>query len=120
LFQEQNLRGLSTAIVEDNPVEDYIISTRVNNLDLLAAGAIPPNPAELIAQARFEELFEKLKTQYDMVIIDTPPVLTVTDAQLFSKLAKNTLLTLYASQNNRNEVIRAKELIEKSGAKILG
>ena len=120
LFQEQNLRGLSTAIVEDNPVEDYIISTRVNNLDLLAAGPIPPNPSELIASARFEELFEKLKSQYDMVIIDTPPVLTVTDAQLFSKLAKNTLLIVDASQNNRNEVIRAKELIEKSGAKILG
>lgn len=120
LFQEQNLRGLSTAIVEGEPVEDYIISTRVNNLDLLAAGPIPPNPSELIASERFEKIFEELKYKYDMVIIDTPPILTVTDAQLFTKLTKNAVLVIDASQNNRHEVIRAKALIEKSGAKVLG
>ena len=120
LFQEQNLRGLSTAIVEGDSVEDYIISTRVNNLDLLAAGPIPPNPSELIASERFEKIFEELKYKYDMVIIDTPPILTVTDAQLFTKLTKNAVLVIDASQNNRNEVIRAKDLIEKSGAKVLG
>src|SRR5699024_4765116 len=120
LFQEQNLRGLSTAIVEDESVENYIISTRVNNLDLLTAGPIPPNPSELIASERFEKIFEELKYQYEMIIIDTPPILTVTDAQLFTKLTKNAVLVIDASQNNRNEVIRAKNLIEKSGAKILG
>lgn len=120
LFQEQNLRGLSTAIVEGESVENYIISTRVNNLDLLAAGPIPPNPSELIASERFGKIFEELKYKYDMVIIDTPPILTVTDAQLFTKLTKNAVIVIDASQNNRNEVIRAKELIEKSGAKIFG
>lgn len=120
LFQEQNFRGLSTAIVEGEPIESYIIPTRVNNLDLLAAGPIPPNPSELIASERFEKIFEELKNKYDMVIIDTPPILTVTDAQLFAKLTKNAVLVIDVSENNRNEVIRAKELIEKSGAKILG
>ena len=55
-----------------------------------------------------------------MIIIDTPPILTVTDAQLFAKLTKNAVLVIDVSENNRNEVIRAKDLIEKSGAKILG
>src|SRR5699024_8923987 len=120
LFQEQNIRGLSTAIVESDSVENYILPTRVDNLDLLAAGPIPPNPAELIASERFEKIFEELKSQYDMIIIDTPPILTVTDAQLFTKLTKNAVLVIDASQNNRNEVIRARDLVEKAGAKILG
>src|SRR5699024_1265138 len=120
LFQEQNIRGLSTAIVESDSVENYILPTRVDNLDLLAAGPIPPNPSELIASERFEKIFEELKYKYDMIIIDTPPILTVTDAQLFTKLTKNAVLVIDASQNNRNEVIRAKDLVEKSGAKILG
>lgn len=120
LFQEQNLRGLSTAIVESDSVENYILPTRVDNLDLLAAGPIPPNPSELIASERFEKIFEELKSQYDMIIIDTPPILTVTDAQLFTKLTKNAVLVIDASQNNRNELIRAKELVEKSGARIIG
>ncbi|OFS62171.1 polysaccharide biosynthesis tyrosine autokinase [Nosocomiicoccus sp. HMSC09A07] len=120
LFQEPNARGLSTAIVEGEPIEHYVIPTRVNNLSLLTAGPIPPNPSELIASERFEKIFEELKNKYDMVIIDTPPILTVTDAQLFAKLTKNAVLVIDVSENNRNEVIRAKELIEKSGAKILG
>lgn len=55
-----------------------------------------------------------------MIIIDTPPILTVTDAQLFAKLTNNAVLVIDASQNNRNEVMRGKELVEKSGARILG
>lgn len=120
LFQEANARGLSTAIVEGEPIEHYVIPTRVNNLSLLTAGPIPPNPSELIASERFKEIFEELKTQYDMIIIDTPPILTVTDAQLFAKLTNNAVLVIDASQNNRNEVMRGKELVEKSGARILG
>ncbi len=120
LFQEPNARGLSTAIVEGEPIEHYVIPTRVNNLSLLTAGPIPPNPSELIASERFKEIFEELKTQYDMIIIDTPPILTVTDAQLFAKLTNNAVLVIDASQNNRNEVMRGKELVEKSGARILG
>ncbi|CAD2071601.1 polysaccharide biosynthesis tyrosine autokinase [Phocicoccus pinnipedialis] len=120
IFNETNTKGLSSLIVENGEPDDFIKPTHIENLFLLTSGPIPPNPSELIGSTRFKEVFNKLKTQFDMIIIDTPPTLSVTDSQLFSKLAHNVVLVIDAENNNREEVKRGKELIEQSGAKILG
>ncbi|MCP6651894.1 polysaccharide biosynthesis tyrosine autokinase, partial [Klebsiella pneumoniae] len=90
------------------------------NLDLLTSGPIPPNPSELIGSKQMVDLLDELKEIYDFIIIDTPPVNTVTDAQLFAKLTKYVIYVVDSKSNDRNNVKKGQELIEKTGAKILG
>jgi len=119
-FNVQNMKGLSSLIVENGEPTEYIVPTHIENLYLLPAGPIPPNPSELLGSERFKTIFENLKGLFDMIIIDTPPVLSVTDAQILSQRAKNVVLVVDASNNNRDEVLRGKELIEQANGKILG
>ncbi|MDZ7776200.1 MAG: polysaccharide biosynthesis tyrosine autokinase [Bacteroidales bacterium] len=73
-FGVNNLKGLSSYITGKDKLEDVIQKTSLENLDLIMAGPVPPNPAEIIASDETGELFKKLKETYDYIIIDTPPV----------------------------------------------
>ena len=85
-FDEENTtRGVSTILINKNAIADCIRKTELDNLDFLAAGPKPPNPAELILSTEFDDMVERLKEQYDVVILDTPPVGLVTDGILVMK-----------------------------------
>ncbi|HCU7777742.1 TPA: type 8 capsular polysaccharide synthesis protein Cap8B, partial [Staphylococcus aureus] len=99
---------------------EAITSTEIENLDLLTAGPVPPNPSELIASERFKELVDLFNKRYDIIIVDTPPVNTVTDAQLYARAIKDSLLVIDSEKNDKNEVKKAKALMEKAGSNILG
>nr|WP_263314159.1 polysaccharide biosynthesis tyrosine autokinase [Mammaliicoccus sp. Marseille-Q6498] len=120
LFNTTNVDGLSNLIINKTDQSKAIHKTDVENLDLLPSGPVPPNPSELIGSENFFKIFNELQEEYDFVLIDTPPVNTVTDAQLFAETAKYVVYILDAQTNDRNAVIKGKELIEKTGAKILG
>ena len=94
IFEEANYDGLSNLIIGKSDYDKAIRSTRVPNLDLLTSGPIPPNPSELIDSDRFYEIYNELLRRYDFVLIDTPPVNTVTDAQVFYNMLKMQLLLL--------------------------
>ena len=83
--KDSHQRGVSNILIGEYEVRDCIISSGIENLDFISAGSIPPNPAELIASERFDALLDTLKTLYDVVIIDTPPVGLVTDGALVMK-----------------------------------
>lgn len=119
-FNQSNIEGLSTLILKNIYYKEIVKDTEIENLDLLTSGPVPPNPSELIGSQQMVELFEKLKNNYDVIIIDTPPVNTVTDAQIFAKLAQNVVYVLDAKSNDRNSVLKGKSLLEKTGAKIIG
>src|SRR5699024_4946190 len=74
-FEVQNQRGLSTAIVNDIQADEVVKTTEVENLDLITSGPIPPNPSELLASNKMTQFFKVLSMQYDMVIVDSPPIL---------------------------------------------
>src|SRR5699024_4807014 len=93
---------------------------RVENLSILTAGPTPPNPSELIASAQFDEIYNELLNDYDFIVIDTPPVNTVTDAQVYAQTIRNCALVIDAEKNNKTEVKKAKDLINKAGGKLLG
>lgn len=120
LFNTTNIDGLSNLIINKTDYSKAIHKTDISGLDLLTAGPIPPNPSELIGSSNLLSVFEHLKNEYDFIIIDTPPVNTVTDAQLFSEIAKYVVYVVDVQKNDRNAVKKGKELIEKAGAKILG
>ena len=79
-FELSNSIGLSSYLSNQVDWEDYILSTKYDNLSLLSAGPIPPNPSELIQNKRFESLIMTLRKKYDFIILDTPPIGLVTDA----------------------------------------
>lgn len=120
LFEEANYDGLSNLIIGKSDYDKAIRSTRVPNLDLLTSGPIPPNPSELIDSDKFYEIYNELLRRYDFVLIDTPPVNTVTDAQVFLQHVKDAILVIDAENNNKNEVKKAKSLIEKADGKLIG
>jgi capsular exopolysaccharide synthesis family protein len=118
IYQDLNLTnkvGMSTALIDKATVEDIIQSTQIENLDYISAGPIPPNPLELIASDRTEEIFKELKKLYEYIIIDSPPVGVVSDAYLLTKFADVTLFIVRQSFthkeafiNNINHIIQKK------------
>ncbi|MCE5090383.1 polysaccharide biosynthesis tyrosine autokinase [Staphylococcus devriesei] len=119
-FETSNYDGLSNLIIGKSDFDKAIRATRVDNLDLLTSGPVPPNPSELIASNNFQVLFEKLQEIYDFVLIDTPPVVSVTDAQVFLQYVPHCVIIIDAERNNKNEVKKSKQLITKAGGHILG
>lgn len=120
IFNQNNITGLSNLIISKSTFEETVHATEVSNLDVLTSGPIPPNPSELIGSTNMLEIFEELKKQYDFILVDTPPVNTVTDAQLIGELTKNAVYIIDVENNNKESVKKGKELLEKSGTKILG
>ncbi len=91
-----------------------------DRLFLLPAGPVPPNPAELLNGARTREIIAHLESHFDLVLIDSPPVLPVTDAAILSQHADATLLLAAAGQTRRADLHRATEKLGQVGATILG
>lgn len=120
VFQLSNLTGLSNLIINKTTFNDAIKATHIDNLSVLTSGPIPPNPSELIASNKFKQIYGIVSKDYDFIIIDTPPVNTVTDAQLFVQHTKNAVLVIDTEKNDRDEVKKAQELLNAAGAKILG
>ena len=87
-FETSNYDGLSNLIIGNSDFDKAIRSTRVKNLDLLTSGPIPTNPSELIASESFKKIFEHLQKKYDFILIDTPPIVSVTDAQVFYNMSQ--------------------------------
>lgn len=85
-------KGLSNYLINDAKLEDVIYKTEYDNLDVLLAGSIPPNPTELLASESMIKLIDKLKEEYDYVFLDTPPVTIVTDAAVISKFVDGIII----------------------------
>jgi capsular exopolysaccharide synthesis family protein len=99
---------------------DAVLDTPVPGLFLLPCGTLPPNPAELLISPRFQELLEALRARYDFVLVDTPPLLAVTDPCVVAPRVDGVLLTLRLSKQSRPKAERAKEILNTLQAKILG
>jgi capsular exopolysaccharide synthesis family protein len=114
----------STGLAEvlDGTVEPHraISATCVPGLSVLPCGAVPPNPAELLTSPRFKELLETMRARYDYVLIDTPPLLAVTDPCVVAARADGVFLTLRLTRKGRPNAERAREILAGLNAKILG
>lgn len=120
LFELSNLEGLSVSLVQDKDYKNYIQETRVPGVRVLTGGPIPPNPAELVGSMRMKGLIEEVSSQYDVVLIDTPPVIAVTDAAILAQEVDGVILVLASGEVNKEYAQRAKDQLDKVGAKILG
>ncbi|KYH13857.1 tyrosine-protein kinase [Staphylococcus kloosii] len=120
IFDINNNYGLSNLIINKATYSESIKETKVENLAVLTSGPTPPNPSELIASNNFNNIYNELLNHYDFIVIDTPPINTVTDAQIYAQIVGNCALVIDAEKNNRNEVKKAKDLIGKSSGKLIG
>ncbi|MDY0253302.1 MAG: polysaccharide biosynthesis tyrosine autokinase [Tenuifilaceae bacterium] len=94
MFGIDNAKGISTYLIGRDSLESVIVPTNIPNLSIIPSGPIPPNPAELSASHRLEEMVAELRNNYDMIVIDSPPVAVVTDAVLISRTCDTTLFVV--------------------------
>ncbi|WP_074691612.1 CpsD/CapB family tyrosine-protein kinase [Alicyclobacillus hesperidum] len=119
-FQVSNLIGLSTLLIKERSLQDCIVSSGAENLYLLTSGPIPPNPAEMLASRAFAELVDVLRSQFDMIVIDSPPVLSVSDTLALSHIADGVLFVVDSQKTHRLHAKRAVQALMQVEARILG
>ena len=113
--------GLSTVLAGDTKVHAAIRSVPgVPNLSVLPAGPVPVNPSEMLASARMKDLLANLADDFDYMIIDTPPVLSVTDAVLLSQLSDSTLLVIRAGVTGKAALRRVYDVLTHVDARMMG
>ncbi len=120
-FDIEEQSGLTTVLLGQQTLEQAL--QQVPGYDclwVLGAGAVPPNPAELLDGPRAREIFTALRENFDLVLVDSPPVLPVTDALVLSKYADGTLLVVAAGQTRRGELQRAAERFAQAKSPVLG
>lgn len=118
-FKVSNLAGLSDVIIGKSDLSK--VMHRYNkNLVLLTSGKIPPNPSEMLSSKSMENFLEKLRENFDYVILDTPPVQAVTDSQILSTKADGTILVVRAERTKKESVNNAINLLKKVNANIIG
>lgn len=120
-FNLLNSDGLSNVLGRSQVNLDKIIQdSGIPNLSVLTSGPKPPNPSELLGSARMGKLLDVLKRNYDLVIFDMPPVVTVTDAQVLASKVDGTILVAREGITNRDLLKKAKNLLENVDANLLG
>lgn len=112
--------GLSEVIAGSIDFEASIKKTEVDNLDFISRGQIPPNPSELLMHNRFSELLDWANERYDLVIVDTPPILAVTDSAIVGRLAGTTLVVSRFALNPAREVEVTLSRLEQNGVNVKG
>lgn len=120
IFEQMNVKGLSNLIAGQVTLEETIKSNVQPGLDLLTSGPVPPNPAELLGSLAMENLLIRLSEMYDLVLLDTPPVLAVADSQILGNLVDGSLLVVNSKFTHRDKVVDAKNQLDKSSSKTLG
>jgi polysaccharide biosynthesis transport protein len=113
-------RGLSSILAGISTLEEAVQRTDVEGLDLLACGPSVPNPAEILNSESFAGLLERLTEKYDRIVLDSPPVMPVTDAQILGALCNVTLLVLRAEKSTRKAGQQAQHGLLSVGARVLG
>jgi len=112
--------GLSTYLSRRGKLEDVIQELPVENLSVMTAGRIPPNPAEMISSPRMKEMLQSLGESYDHIVIDSPPLLKVTDPVILSTMVDGVILVVHGGKSTREVVKRTRHELSMAGAKIFG
>lgn len=115
-----NSRGLSDYLAKNEDIQDIIKNTSLEGLDVLTAGTIPPNPSELLASNKMKNCIAQLEEMYDYVILDTPPIGLVTDAQILSKYTDGVLLVVASNQVEKKIVVKSKQILDEINANVIG
>ncbi|MEF2554205.1 polysaccharide biosynthesis tyrosine autokinase [Aurantimonas sp. A2-1-M11] len=123
LFGASNTMGLSnllTSTLSAEDVREIIKETQLANVKLLTSGTLPPNPADLLSSPKMAQLMRLFGERFDMIIIDAPPVIGLSDAPILSRLTEGTLLVVSSGQVGRKAAAAAVKRLRGAGANMLG
>ncbi|HAJ5515854.1 TPA: polysaccharide biosynthesis tyrosine autokinase [Escherichia coli] len=120
MLGSKNVKGLSDILSGQAKVESIIARVSEGDFDYICRGQTPPNPAELLMHPRFKELLSWASQNYELVIVDTPPILAVTDAAIIGKYAGTTLLVARFEANTAKEIAVSIKRFEQTGVVIKG
>ncbi len=121
IFEVPNNQGLTTALLDnETPVSYHTQSTRVPGLRLMTSGPLPPNPAELLNSQRMANILNELHKEADIIVLDTPPVLTVADATILSQKADGVVLVAKIGATTRQGLVQAFQTLKKSSVATFG
>jgi capsular exopolysaccharide synthesis family protein len=119
IFELDNSKGMSSILSGQVKIQDCIENTNISNIDVVTSGPVPPNPSELILLPTLRETVEYLKTKYDYVVIDTPPVGLVTDALEIMAFSDYPIYILRAAYSNRSFIVNINKLMIENNIKHL-
>ncbi|MDX2377457.1 polysaccharide biosynthesis tyrosine autokinase [Microbacterium sp. LRZ72] len=119
-FGVENALGLTTVLVGELGFDVARITRTGTTLDLLPSGAVPPNPPALLASGEMRDLLQRVSDEYDFVLIDSPPVLSVADATLVAPMVDGVVVVIDASRTRRAQLASALRMLDGAGARLLG
>ena len=119
-FLLNNQEGLSTVLTTKKNIVEIAQSSAIENLTVLTSGTKAPNPSELLGSQKMNKIMDEARNNYDIVIFDMPPVVTVTDAQIMASKADGTLLVVREGKTRKDDLKKAKELLTMVKARLLG
>ena len=120
LFNLPNTAGLSLVLADQAPLARGLHATQLPNLSVLTSGPIPPNPAEMLASKRMHETIEQLKSQFDMIFFDSPPIISVSDSMVLASMVDSVILVVRAGAFPNDVIRNAKVQLESVKATFLG
>jgi tyrosine-protein kinase Etk/Wzc len=120
IFNQKRFPGFTDYFFGQATFDEVVRKSEVNNLDYVTAGTIPPNPSEILGSTQMEAFLEKLKTKYDYIIIDSPPIIAVTDSEILSSLVDGTLLVVSANNTEMELMEKAVQLLSHEHSSFIG
>ncbi|WP_313770678.1 CpsD/CapB family tyrosine-protein kinase [Bacillus sp. S/N-304-OC-R1] len=120
VFKKSNIIGLTTILIKQTPLMEAIKETKINNLYVLTSGPLTPNPSELLSSKSLRNLLAVIRKEFDFIIIDTPPILAVTDAQILANQCDGVILVINYGKTKFAQAEKAKNLLMNVNARILG
>ncbi|MFP3558052.1 polysaccharide biosynthesis tyrosine autokinase [Paraburkholderia sp. SIMBA_049] len=119
-FSQSNRGGLSEVLAERMPLRDVLRQVGIEGVTFMSCGARPENPAALLTRPRFREVLQRLSNHFDLVIVDTPPFLAVTDASIIANETGASLLVLRSGMQTEEEIADTIKKIERAGGRVAG
>lgn len=120
IFQLEHSIGLSNVLTGETTVEEAVLQTEVQGLEILTSGTISKHPADLLSSSKLAQLIEVVKKKYDLVLFDSSPILDVTDSRLLANRCEGTVLVIRNGKTKTNEATEAKRLLGLAQATCLG
>ncbi|MQW22579.1 MULTISPECIES: polysaccharide biosynthesis tyrosine autokinase [unclassified Lactococcus] len=120
-FKIPNRSGLTNILTRQSTVEETLQGSPINeNLAIITSGPIPPNPSELLSSAGMKNLIETMTQAFDIVLVDTPPLSAVTDAQIISGFVGGVVVVARAYQTKKESLAKTKKMLDQVQANIIG
>ncbi|EKP98291.1 tyrosine-protein kinase [Lacticaseibacillus paracasei] len=119
-FRKLNLDGVTTVLTGKTTAEQVVEDTYVNNLSVITSGPVPPNPSELLNSKRMGQLIDWSRENFDIIVLDAPPVLAVSDVQVLVPKTDGVVVVANMGKTLKGDLRRTVEVLKLANAKILG